>query len=273
MHPPERAPSLTEAVTLGLLQGPSELLPVSSSAHMSLIPLLAGWRYGELDSEEHKSFEIAVHAGAGLALAIALRGELEKSARELDGTAILAWAAALIPPAVLGLVLRGPIERHLAGPRAIVAGLVIGSIAMALADSGGPPSGGRRVDDFGALDGLALGFAQGLALAPGISRNGATLAAARVRGYGRREAQALSWRAGLPVILGASGLECTRLLRGGPRRNASRLGLGAAAAFLSTRALAGPLGAGALRGRRLLPYSVYRCLLGAAVVVRLRRAQ
>jgi undecaprenyl-diphosphatase len=150
---------------------------------------------------------------------------------------------------------------------------VIGSLAMALADVRESSLGGRSVDDFGMLDGLALGLAQGLALAPGISRNGATLAAARALGYGRREAQTLSWRAGLPVILGASGLECARLLRGGPRGSVSRLGLGAAAAFLSTRALAGPLGAAALRGRRLVPYSVYRCLLGAAVVVRLRRAQ
>ncbi len=273
MHPPERDPSLIEAVALGLLQGPSELLPVSSSAHMSLVPSLAGWRYGELDGQRHKSFEIAVHAGAGLALALALRGELEETVRELTVARSAAWTAALIPPAVLGLLLRGPIERRLAGPRGIVVGLAIGSLAMAWADSREPPSGSRSVDDFGALDGLALGLAQALALAPGISRNGATLAAARARGYGRREAQALSWRAGLPVILGVSALESARLLRGGLRGHGGTLALGAAAAFVSTRAVAGPRGARALRGRALAPYSVYRCVLGAAVVVRLRRAQ
>ena len=73
----ERARSpLRHAVALGLLQGPTELLPVSSSAHTTLIPWLAGWPYAELDAELRKSFEVALHAGAGLALAIDLRAEL-----------------------------------------------------------------------------------------------------------------------------------------------------------------------------------------------------
>ena len=273
MHPPERVPSLTEAVALGLLQGPSELLPVSSSAHMSLIPWLAGWRYGELDGDERKSFEIAVHAGAGLALAIAMRGELYEAARELKGKTIPAWGLALVPPALLGLLLRATIERRLAGPRSLAAGLILGAAAMTLADSQAPAPGNRGRDDFRALDGLALGLAQALALAPGVSRNGATLAAARARGYGRVDAQALSWRAGLPVILGASGLEGARAVRDGVHGHGATVALAAGSAFLSTSAVAGARGTRALRGRRLAPYSVYRCVLGAAVVVRLRRAQ
>jgi undecaprenyl-diphosphatase len=273
MHLPERSPSPREAVALGLLQGPSELLPISSSAHLSLVPWLAGWRYGELDGEERKPFEIALHAGAGLALALALRDELGETARESRGRKLLPWVLALAPPALLGLILRGPIERHLAGPRSIAAGLLLGAVAMATADLQTPPAGTRGIDDFGAMDGLALGVAQALALAPGVSRNGATLAAARARGYGRSEAQSLSWRAGLPVILGASGLEATRLARRGLHARGSTLALGAAAAAASTRAFAGSRGERALQPRSLVPHSAYRCALAALVVVRLRRAQ
>ena len=70
------AVSIREAVALGALQGPTELLPVSSSAHTTLIPWLAGWSYAELDPELRKSFEVALHAGAGAALAIDMRAEL-----------------------------------------------------------------------------------------------------------------------------------------------------------------------------------------------------
>jgi len=77
--------ALRHAIALGLLQGPSELLPISSSAHTSVIPWLAGWPYGELDGELRKSFEVALHAGAGLALAIDMRGELIREASSVDG--------------------------------------------------------------------------------------------------------------------------------------------------------------------------------------------
>lgn len=76
MLPAERRPSLSQTVALGLLQGPSELLPVSSSAHTTQAPWLAGG-YAELESGGRKSFEVALHAGAGLALAIGMRGELQ----------------------------------------------------------------------------------------------------------------------------------------------------------------------------------------------------
>src|SRR6202035_3996519 len=75
---------LRHAVALGLAQGPTELLPVSSSGHTTLIPFLAGWPYAELDDEVRKSFEVALHAGAGLALAIDMRRELIDAMRDLD---------------------------------------------------------------------------------------------------------------------------------------------------------------------------------------------
>ena len=127
--------ALRHAVALGLLQGPAELLPVSSSGHTTLIPWLAGWPYAQLDGELRKSFEVALHAGAGLALAIDMRGELLRE-RARAGPSPRApcsrwrWRRRRSPGSRCG----GPIERRLGGPRSIAAGLVGGAVAMALAD-------------------------------------------------------------------------------------------------------------------------------------------
>ncbi len=198
--------SLRDALALGLMQGPTELLPVSSSAHTALVPWLAGWRYAELDRELRKTFEVALHTGAGLAIALDMRGELLAGAGELDARRAAVIALSLAPPAIAGYALRPVIERRLGGPRSIAAGLVAGALAMAFADARAPRPG-REQRDAGPLDGLALGLAQAAALLPGVSRNGATLAAARLRGFRRRDAHTLSWHAGLPVIFGASALQ------------------------------------------------------------------
>ncbi|HEX8715066.1 MAG TPA: undecaprenyl-diphosphate phosphatase, partial [Solirubrobacteraceae bacterium] len=91
---------LSEALALGLAQGPTELLPVSSSAHTTLIPLLLGWRYAELDAEPRKSFELALHAGAGAALALDMRRELLDAARRLDRRRVGVIALSLAPAAL-----------------------------------------------------------------------------------------------------------------------------------------------------------------------------
>jgi undecaprenyl-diphosphatase len=272
--PPGREPlPLRHAIALGLAQGPTELLPVSSSAHTALVPWLAGWPYANLDGELRKSFEVAVHAGAGCALAIVMRGKLRRQAATMDGRRACVLGLSLAPPAIAGYLLEGSIERRLGGPRSIAAALTVGAVAMALADLAAPART-RVVEDARAADGLALGLAQAAALIPGVSRNGATLAAARARGFGRDDAQALSWSVALPVILGASALKGRRLARTGVReQERTAMAAGAGAAFLSTLASASVLrrrGAGA---RGLLPYSLYRCLLAALVLRRLRRAQ
>ncbi len=127
----------------------------------------------------------------------------------------------------------------------------------------------RPRDDAGALDGLVLGLAQCCALVPGASRNGMTLAAARARGFGREDANALSRHVALPIILGASVLKGARLARRGlPPAMGARFAVGAAASFGSTLASTWLIGQ-VERDRSLLPYAAYRTAL--AVVV-LRRA-
>jgi undecaprenyl-diphosphatase len=266
---------LEHALALGLLHGPAELLPVSSSAHTTLVPWLAGWPYMQLEDELRKSFEVALHAGTGAALAIAMRAELRRSLAQMDGRRASAMALALAPPALAGYLLEGPIERRLGGPRSIAAGLLVGAVAMALADIQASRHGEteRATEDAGAADGLALGLAQALALIPGVSRSGATLSAARARGFSRAAAQALSWEAGLPVILSAGALKGLRLRRSGVRGGqGGALATGAGAAFVSTLVSARALRRGTREGRSLLPYSLYRCLLAALVIAR-ERAQ
>ncbi len=270
----EGALPLRHAVALGLLQGPAELLPVSSSAHTTLIPWLAGWPYAQLDGERRKFFEVALHAGAGVALAFHMRRELLREAAHLDRRRAAVIALSVAPPGLAGYVLGRPIERLLGGPRSIAAGLSAGAVAMALADrrAGGPGGGARAQADASARDGLMLGLAQASALIPGVSRNGATLTAARACGFGRTAAQSLSWHAGLPVIFGASVLKGARMRHTSvPREQHAALAVGGGIAFLSTLASAAVLRRPGRTERSLLPYSLYRCLLAALVIQRLRR--
>lgn len=270
MRPAEPGPSLRQAVALGLLQGPAELLPISSSAHTSLLPWLLAPQTARADAGRRKSLEVALHGGAAAALAIVLGPALAREGSRLGARGTAALALAAVPPALAGLALRGVIERRLGGPRTIAAGLAAGAAAMALADA--RPSR-RSLAQTTMRDGLALGLAQALALAPGVSRNGATLAAARWRGFDRSAAASLSWLSGLPVLAGASTLELARAAKArGRGSGAGTLAGGALAAFASSAAsarLLAPLG----RGRRLLGFALYRLALATLVLVRLRRAQ
>jgi undecaprenyl-diphosphatase len=133
---------------------------------------------------------------------------------------------------------------------------------MALADR--RPSVERSCREAGPRDGLALGLAQALALIPGVSRSGATLTAARARGFGRGAAHALAWDAALPVLLGASVLEAARLARSGAALDGAAA-VGGATAFVSTLASARLL---ARRPQALLPYAVYRLALAGLLLGR-----
>ena len=137
------------------------------------------------------------------------------------------------------------------------------------ADAGARRHGHREARDARATDGLALGLAQAAALIPGVSRNGATLSAARARGFSRAAAQALSWHAGLPVIAGASVLEGARTRRAGatPEQRVAQL-VGGLSAFASTLAVARLLRRQLREGQRLWPYALYRGALAALVVSR-----
>ena len=251
--------SVRQAVALGLIQGPAELLPVSSSGHLVLIPALLDWPYARLPADVRKAFEVALHTGAGLALLWLLREDARAAAKDPAGTVLLAG-----PAAAIGFCLESLIEERLSSPAVAAAGMVAGGIGLWATDSATNPHKG-----VGPLSQGCVGLAQATALVPGVSRNGATLTAARALGYDRDAAARLSWRAGLPIIGGATALKLVRL---GQRGLAPELRLpfaaGAGAAFASTLA-ASPL----LRIRRHRLTAVYRVLFGAFALRRLHRLE
>ncbi len=256
------------AIALGLIQGPAELLPVSSSAHLVLVPWLAGWDWDGLDPELRKSFEVALHAGAAAALLVGQRRVIADELRSFDARRAAVLILSFAPPALVGYTLERSIERRLGGPRTTAIGLLAGAAAMVLADRR-PQRRGRG--EATTLDGLALGVAQAAALAPGVSRNGATLAAARWRCFTREQANLLSRTVALPIIVGAAMLKGARLHGRGTDpslRKAMRVGVAASfASALASQRLIRQVE----RDRSLWPYAAYRAGLAAIVLARLRR--
>jgi undecaprenyl-diphosphatase len=256
--------SVPQAVALGTLHGPAELLPISSSAHTVLIPWLLGWDYRELDAHLRKAFEVALHGGAAAALLITSRDEAARVLRSARLRRVI--VVSCVPAAIAGYALEGPIERRLGTPLTIAATLTAGGVGMACADRMPEerPSG-----DAGAVDAIYLGLAQALALVPGVSRGGATRAAARALRFTRPESSRLSRQISLPVIAGAALLKGIRLAPAGlPSDVRIPFALGAAASFVST------LGAALLLGRlerhgSLGPYALYRVAVAAVALRRL----
>jgi undecaprenyl-diphosphatase len=271
-----------EALALGLLHGPVELVPVSSSGHVAAVPWLLGWEVAGWDGARRKELQVALHAGTAAALLLVARPARMRP-----------WllAAAFVPPAVVGLTLERRIEERLGTPGTLAGGLLAGGAALVLADRS---PADRSAADARVADGLVLGLAQATALIPGVSRNGATLAAARARGFGRPEASRLSWEVALPVLLGASALKGWRLLSGvrscnraacdsparansssDPAFGAARvrpLAVGAGAAFASTLATGRAIGIE--RRAPLWPWAAWRAgLAGAILAVRHNRAR
>jgi undecaprenyl-diphosphatase len=246
----EPAPRLSETVALGLLQGPAELLPISSTAHVELLGRhLEG--YARLGAAGRKELAVALHAGSAVALA------LRPPARRRLG--LLAVATA--PAALAGLALEGPIERRLSAPGAMAAGLLAGSVALVAADrcpQRRAAAGATRADA------IWIGLAQAAALAPGVSRSGAVRSAARARGFTRPAAAELAAETALPVLAGATALKAARIACRRPAAPAlAALGAGALAATVSTLATA------RLAARAEPPaaaWAAYRTGLAAAVL-------
>jgi undecaprenyl-diphosphatase len=248
---------------LGLLQGPSELLPISSSGHLALLPWLAHWDWPGVDADLRKAFEVTLHGGAAAALVLCEWDELiPKTARR---SALLCLSVA--PAALLGYLFERPIEQRLGTPSGIAVGLLAGGLALALADQS-PQT--RQHGDAGAGDALWLGLAQASALHPGVSRGGATLAAARIRGFKRPDAHRLSRELAVPVIVGATVLKGIRLrARRLPCAARTPFTVGLLASFASTWG-ARRLLLAAVQDRPLVQYTAYRMALAAAVLARRR---
>lgn len=240
-------------------------MPVSSSGHTALIPQLLGWSYAELDDELRKSFEVALHFGTAAALLIALRHEVAEVVRDVDARRVVRHVLEILPPAVAAKYWERPIEQRCGTARGVALSQIAGGTALALADH---RPALRVHGDAGVGDALAIGVGQAAALVPGVSRNGATLTAARLRRFDRRSANRLSRHAALPIIVAATGLKGARLARRGlPRDLRTPFAVGAAAAFASTL-LSAPLVRWVDAAPSYAPFAAYRIGLGATAAWR-----
>ncbi|HFC54353.1 MAG TPA: undecaprenyl-diphosphate phosphatase [Gammaproteobacteria bacterium] len=207
---------LIQIVVLALLQGLTEFLPISSSAHLILVPVLTGWQ------DQGLAFDVAVHIGTLVAVVWYFREELMVMAREwgvsLAGgestpNSRLAWGVLLgtVPAGLAGLLFKDFIETGLRSPLVIATTTVLFGLLLWWADT----RGRRERDEYslGWLDVLLIGCAQALALIPGTSRSGITMTAALMLGLTREGAARFSFLLSIPIILLAGGLKTLDLLR------------------------------------------------------------
>ena len=205
-----------QALALGIVQGLTELLPISSSGHLILVPWLADWRYLETNDEFNQTFDVALHFGTLVAVVAYFRRDITRLVaawvRSVRRRGVetpderLAWvvAVATVPAAIVGAAGEGLIADHLGEPWQIANFLAVFGIVLWLADRR-PESRGLTDVRYG--EAVAVGFAQALALAPGVSRSGITISAARLLGLDRDSAARLSFLLLVPIVLGATLLE------------------------------------------------------------------
>jgi undecaprenyl-diphosphatase len=219
---------LVRSFIMGVVQGLTEFLPVSSTAHLILFPWLFGWG-GELDT---LSFDVALHAGTLLALlACFYRDWL---AMLLSDRRLL-WfiVAASFPAGIAGILLKSVVEHALRSPAIIAASLVVVGVLMLAAERITRPCKDLSPGSFSIRDALVIGFAQAIALVPGVSRSGITITAGLFRSLSRESAARFSFLLSTPVIAGATLLEGRKLLKHPGTYHADVFLIGLVSAFFS----------------------------------------
>lgn len=207
---------LVQIILLALIQGLTEFLPVSSSAHLILLPRLAGW------ADQGLAFDVAVHLGTLGAVVLYFRRELVPMGRDWFASFVtrkptrdakLAWAIILgtIPAGVAGIFLHDKIELHLRSPLVIATATIVFGIMLWLADR--QRAHNRSEYDLNFIDILIIGLAQALALIPGTSRSGITITAALFLGLNRQSSARYSFLLSIPIIAAAGLLQTTKLMQ------------------------------------------------------------
>lgn len=267
--------SWIQALVLGAIQGATEFLPISSSGHLALVPWVLGWN---IDQQAFLPFAVIVHWGTLSAVVLTFRRELWSlltatfrglaSLRPLGtAQARLAWLLALatVPAALAGALFQSQVEQAFSEPVAVALLLWVTAMLLLIGErlSGGSS---RNLTGLRAVDAVLVGLAQALALFPGLSRSGATMAAGMSRGLSRLAAARFSFLLAVPIMLGAGAVSLTGL-RG---ESAAQSFVGplligfAASAFigaLTIRWLLSYLARGSLRA-----FAGYCAVAGAAVL-------
>ncbi len=213
-----------EALLLGIVQGLTEFLPISSSGHLILVPWLQDYTFLENNEDFNQTFDVALHAGTLVAAVSYFRHEVvlftAGFARSVRNRAIetvderLAWAIAIgtVPAVIVGGLGAGFIGDHLGEPWMIGIQLIFFAWLLGHADRL-PQS--RGIDDVRLRDGLYIGLAQVLALAPGTSRSGITITAARYLRIDRDSAARVSFLLLIPAVAGATAYSAYKAISDG----------------------------------------------------------
>ena len=264
---------LLEALVLGIVQGLTEFLPISSTGHLILAQELLGIPEDKFGLQ----FDAAIHLGTLTAVLIYFRqrvtrlivawvASLKSGDWRMNPDSRLAWLLAIgtIPAAVAGVLIEDTAESKLRDPALVGATLLIFCIPMILAES--VRRGQRDLNSAGIKDALLLGAAQAVALIPGVSRSGITISTGMIAGFRREEAATFAFLLAAPVIAGAGGKQLFDALRdGGSSAGADVYAVGlisagvvgyAAVAFLMRY----------LRVGSLMPFVAYRIVLGTLVL-------
>ena len=269
-----RALTPLHAIVLAIVQGATEFIPVSSSAHLILVPYLLHW------PDQGLAFDVACHVGTLFAALVYFRrdvadlvagvftGQAQGGAGGEDTFYPRKLAAAIvagsIPAAIAGILLKDWIEREARNPLLIAGTSIAFGLLLALADHAGKKA--RELGEIGILAGLAIGCAQALALVPGTSRSGITITLALLLGFRREAAARFSFLLFLPIAAGAALLEGHKLVKGGlPHEELVAFALGiAVSALVGYLVIAWLLDW--LRRRSLDAFVVYRVLLGIGIL-------
>lgn len=259
---------ILQIIVLAVLQGITEFLPVSSSAHLILVPVITGW------DDQGLAFDIAVHTGTLLAVVIYFRRDLLEMAkdwlrsllsRRLTPAAKLAWGVLLatLPVGLAGITFKGVIEEHLRSPLLLAVGLIVFGVLLGWADW--RRRGELDVFCLSWLGMMLIGCAQALALFPGTSRSGVTITAALLLGLSREAAARFSFLLSIPVIFLAGGLQVVELIQDSAPTDWSALALGtllsAVSAFICIHYFMA-----FIRKIGMQPFVVYRVVLGLVLI-------
>jgi undecaprenyl-diphosphatase len=268
--------TIVQALVMGLVQGLTEFLPVSSSAHLIVVPYLLGWHDPFIDS---LAFSVMLHIATLIALLIYFRADwlrlipaglatLRDRSFGDDPDRRLAWlvAVATIPAVIVGVALNDVIETRFREPRYVALTLIIGAAILWLADRVGRRD--RPIEALGFGGALGIGVAQALALVPGISRSGISIAGGLFAGLDREAAARFSFLMATPVIAGAGLWELRKIVAG---EAGVDVALGPLVVGMTAALVAG-LAAIAITLRYLRSHSVtvfvlYRVALAAVVLV------
>lgn len=256
---------LLQIISLAVLQGLTEFLPISSSAHLILVPIITGWQ------DQGLAFDVAVHVGTLSAVIIYFRHTLATISydwmrsvqqRKKVGDSNLAWAVLFgtIPVGLAGLLLGDYIETALRSPLVIAITTILFGLLLGWADWQGKRQ--RTEHQLTWKDVLIVGIAQAIALIPGTSRSGITMTAGLILGLNRQAAAHFSFLLSVPVIILAGGLKTIELIESGVNTDWIALFIGAAISAVSAY-ICIHLFLKLLERMGMLPFVIYRLLLGA----------